>query len=358
MTDLVGTVHAHARELAALRGEHEAEAQLSAFAVDAIRAARMLDGLVPKELGGLELPPLVYLEVIEALAAADPATGWCAMTAATSTLLAPYIDPELAATIWQDKAPFLAGVFAPSGKVTLEQNGVRLAGKWSYASGCRHAEWFVLGAIADGEHVVAVVPARDVTIVDNWDVLGLRGSGSHDVTVDVELPTHHLASVFGRPPWSDAPLYRVPLFGALACGVAACALGIAHHALEIALGREPAPAQLAIWARAWARVDASRAYLHATMIRATQHAVVSTLPADAATRGELRLAAVHVAHECADVVRELFRLGGGAAIRAGHPLNAALRDIETVLTHRMVAERVLPTAARALLGLGNRPADL
>ncbi len=358
MTDPVATVHALARELGARRREHEQRGQLSAIGVDAIRSARMLDGLLPKELGGLELPPLTYLEVIEALAAADPATGWCAMTAATSTLLAPYVDPEVAAQIWHDKSPFLAGVFAPSGKVTLARDGVRLAGTWSYASGCRHAEWFALGAIADGAHVVAMVPAGQVTIVDNWDVLGLRGSGSHDVTVDVELPTRQLATVFGARPWSDAPLYRVPLFGALACGVAACAVGIAHHALEIALPREPAPAQLAVWGRAWARVDASRAYLHAAILRATHAAVVASTPADAATRGELRLAAVHAAHECADVVRELFRIAGGAAIRAGHPLDAALRDVETLLTHRMVVDRVVPTAARAMLGLGQPPADL
>jgi alkylation response protein AidB-like acyl-CoA dehydrogenase len=242
--------------------------------------------------------------------------------------------------------------------ITLERDGVHLAGRWSYASGCRHADWFVLGAIADGAHVVALVPAGAVTIVDNWDVLGLRGSGSHDVTVDVDLPTRQLATVFTSTPWSDAPLYRVPLFGALACGVAACALGIAHHALEVGLAREPSTAQLAIWAHAWARVDAARSYLHATMLRATQQAVVSTSPADATTRGELRLAAVHTATECAEVIRALFRLAGGPAIRAGHPLNAALRDVETVLTHRMVSDRVVPAAARAMLGLGTPPADL
>ncbi len=337
--------------LAAERRTNAAARRLAPATLEIVRAAGMFDGLVPRELRGddaVELHPVAWLATLEELAAGDPAAGWVAMTASTSTLLAPYLPPVLAREIWGEPA-LLAGVFAPSGKY---ETG-RLVGRWAFASGCRHATWFALGALADGKHVVAIVPAKDVTIVDNWDTLGLGGTGSHDVTVDVAVPADRLATIFGATPWSTAPLYRVPLFGALAAGVAACAIGIARGALQLPLGKEPATAQLVGWAHARTRVAAARAYLHASIAAAFDAATV-----DGAIRGELRLAASHAALEAAEAVRALFRLAGGGAIRAGHPLELALRDVETALSHRMVADRVVPTAARALLGLGNPPPDL
>jgi indole-3-acetate monooxygenase len=77
-----------------------------------------------------------------------------------------------------------------------------------------------------------------------------------------------------------------------------------------------------------------------------------------AVRGTLRLAACHVAATCAEITRGAFHLGGGASVRTSSPLGAALRDLETVLTHRMVAEKVMPAAARAVLGIGTVPPDL
>ena len=330
--------------------------RLSDGTLAAIRATGVLDGLVPRALRGTttELTATGWLAALEGLATIDPAAGWVAMTASTSTLLAPYIAREIGAQIWGgDAAPIMAGVFAPSGKVELEPGSSRdrrLTGRWAFTSGCQHAAWFALGAIADGKHVVAVVPARDVTIVDNWDTLRLGGTGSHDCTVDAVIDPAHLATVIGGTPWTiAAPLATVPLFGALAAGVAACALGIATGALVATAGvKDLATPQLVGWAHARARVAAARAYLYGAI----------AAPASDAARGELRLAASFAATEAAEAVRALFRLAGGGAIRAHHPLQLALRDVETALSHRMVADRVVPTAARAILGLGPTPPDL
>ena len=222
--------------LAVERAGNATTRRLAPATLAILREAGVLDGLVPRELrgaGATELDPVTWLATLETLASGDPAAGWCAMTASTSTLLAPYLPRVLAQEIWpgrdgrdaRDAPAFLAGVFAPSGKL----DGGRLVGRWAFASGCRHATWFALGAIADGKHVVAVLPARDVTIVDNWDTLGLGGTGSHDVTVDAAVSSERQATIFGATPWSAAPLYRVPLFGALAAGIGACAqIGRAH----------------------------------------------------------------------------------------------------------------------------------
>jgi indole-3-acetate monooxygenase len=354
---LVEVARQLAEDLHGRRATHDAARQLVPAVVGALRDGGILRCLVPHVLGGAELEPAEYVEVLETLARGDAATAWVAMTASTSALLGAYLPRTTSAQLWSAGAPFIAGVFAPGG--TFE--GDRLTGTWSYASGCRHADWFALGALRERRHVVCFVPRASVKIVDNWETLGLAGTGSHDVAVEaVRVAGDHVCSVFD-PPVIDAPLFRVPVFGLLAVGIAAVALGIARSALETIAGRlagegEPPSAQLASYALLRAELDGARAYLLATCTEALARAKAQRV--DVATRGEIRLAARHVSARCAEVVRGAFHAGGGAAMRVGHPLGLALRDIETLLTHRMVIDRVLPAAGRALLGIGTPPPDL
>lgn len=362
IADLVDRARALAPQLVGHRASHDAQRRLAPEVVSALREHGMFGALVPAELGGHELAPRAYATMLEALAAGDSATAWCVMTASTSTLLAPYLSRELAATLWAPgkPAPFLAGIFAPTG--TLERAGdhATLSGRWSWASGSRHADMFVVGALAERRHVVCVVPPTAVGIVDNWDTLGLAGTGSHDLVIaDATLPLSHVTSVFDRAPWCTAPLYRVPLFGMLAVGIAGCALGMATAALDHATRSLTAETSSSAWTTVGelrAQLDAARAYLHATADAA--HAAAIANAVTPAVRGGLRLAACHVATTCAQVGRGAFHLGGGASVRTGSPLGSALRDLETVLTHRMVAAKVVPAATRALHGVGNVPPDL
>ena len=342
-----------APELAQYRDAHDRERRLAPPVTQALRDRGLLGCLVPAALGGVELDPASYVMVLEALARGDSATAWVAMTASTTALLAGYLPRATADKIWGNGAPFLAGVFAPTGKL---EDGV-LTGKWSYASGCRHAEYLALAALENRKHVVCMVPAANVHIIDNWDTLGLAGTGSHDLAADgVRVAPDHVCSLFEGVPWPGTALFRVPVFGLLAIGISACALGIARRALEHAAARltgEVPSAALAGYAELYATLASARAYLLAACDAAVHAEVV-----DGKLRGELRLAASHVAHRCADVVRGAFHLGGGASVRTSSPLGAALRDCETLITHKMVIDRVLPAAGRALLGIGTPPPDL
>ncbi|HEY4178509.1 MAG TPA: hypothetical protein VGM90_16795 [Kofleriaceae bacterium] len=357
------TLLEHARGVATLasahRGAHEAAKQLSPEVVGALRETELLAVLAPTELGGHQTAPVDYIDVLSALAAGDPATAWCVMTCSTSTLLAPYFTPTAAEALWNGKrAPFIAGVFAPMGK--LAEDGT-LRGRWSYTSGCRHADIIVVGALSGTRHVVCALPASAVTVIDNWDTLGLGGTGSHDVAIEAAIDPDRVTSVFERRPWSTAPLYRVPLFGLLAIGIAGCALGIAEGSLAMLrakLDDKAASVMLAQYGELHAMHAAARAYLRDVATSAYSRAAGSDAPLDAAMRGELRIAATHVAVRCADVVRGAFRLGGGASARRDSTLGASLRDIETLLTHRMIVDRVVPAAARAVVGIGTPPPDL
>ena len=252
--------------------------------------------------------------------------------------------------MWSAGTPFLGGVFAPTG--TLDDG--RLSGRWSYASGSRHADFIALGALAGKSHVVCVVPVASLRIHHNWDTLGLAGTGSHDVSADrVRVAPDHVCSVLAGTPWPTTRLYRVPIFGVLAVGVAACGLGIAGAALarrQAARGRtrgtvatargvRRASRELRLCTRVSARGVHGRVRCRGDLCDGARR-----LPA----RSEPRRASLR------RVVRGAFHLGGGASMHTNSPLNAALRDIETLLTHKMVVDRVLPAAARALLGIGTR----
>jgi indole-3-acetate monooxygenase len=368
--DLLSRVRELAATLPAHADEHEAARRLSATVVERLRSGGLLQVLLARELGGLELDAPTYVEVLSALAAGDGATAWCVMTASTSTLLAGYLDRAATEEIWGGpRPPFLSGVFAPSGAATTDGDHLLLRGRWAYGSGCRHADWIAVGALAHDRarprHVVCFVPIDHpaVTIEDHWDTLGLGGTGSHDLIVtDARVPMRHAATVFDHAPWPAGALHRLPLFGLLALGIAACGLGLATAAVAYGAGRltsatePPSTTALASHGGRVAELGAARAYLLDVATRAQAAAAFGPTPG--ALRGELRLAAAHVTRASVAITRAAFHAAGGAAIRVGHPLHRILRDAEVVLTHRMIDDRVVPSATRALLGLGPVAPDL
>jgi alkylation response protein AidB-like acyl-CoA dehydrogenase len=202
-----------AATLAAHTDDHVRARALAPAVIDALTAGDCWRLLVPRALGGLALTPADYVDVLTALAAGDAASAWVVMTASTSTLLAGYLPPATARGIWgAGAAPICAGVFAPGGRLTPEGDGLRLRGRWPYASGCQHASWALVGA-QSGEpprHVVCAVPmdAPGVTVVDTWDPIGLAGTGSHDLVIDTALPATAVTSVFDQAAWLDEPLAR------------------------------------------------------------------------------------------------------------------------------------------------------
>jgi len=149
--------------------------------------------LLPKSIGGGELDPLTYTAVLEILAAADGSTAWCLGQNSGCSMTAPYLSHEMAVEIFGGPRGILAwGPELPgAGKCVAVEGGYRVTGRWGFATGSRHASW--LGAHcpvfeadgsprlgANGRQVVRTMlaPKSEATIIDNWQVLGLRGTGS------------------------------------------------------------------------------------------------------------------------------------------------------------------------------------
>jgi alkylation response protein AidB-like acyl-CoA dehydrogenase len=334
--------------------------------VDTLATAGLFKALVPRDYGGGEHSVGELVEALETLAAVDGSAAWCAMIGATSGLISAYLPPETARELFADPRAISAGIFAPFGKARVVDGGYRVSGRWPFASGCQHATHVMGGVMIAREgkpEMRSMVFAKeDVRVHDTWDVAGLRGTGSHDVEVeDAFVPETRTLSLFG-PPVHGGALYKQPLFGSLAAGVAAVALGLARGALDelvtIAktkrIGPERTMASRELVQRdvgvAWGTLDAAKATL-VVALDANAREVERDGAASLQTRARLRLAACHATKESAKVVDLAYEHGGGAAIYATSSLQRAKRDVHVATQHLMVSGMSATLAGRALLGL-------
>jgi alkylation response protein AidB-like acyl-CoA dehydrogenase len=348
----------------------EAERRLPLELVDGLADAGVFRACVPRGLGGAELHPSALVDVLAAVAAADGSAGWCAMIGATSGVVAAYLDDAVAREIYaSDPRIVTGGVFAPLGTAVAERGGYRVTGRWPFASGCEHCAWLMGGCLVrDGDMPpqarMMLFPASAVRVIDTWTVAGLRGTGSHDIAVDgVFVPADHAVSLATDRPRSRGPLYAFPVFGLLAVGIAAVALGIARAAIDelVRLAAEKTPqgsrrrlgersVVQAEVARAEALVRAGRAFLDDAIARAWQAAEASgAIPTH--DRAVLRLAATHATMNAARATDLAYTAGGGTSVYATSPLQRCFRDVRVATQHAMVGGSTLELAGRLFLGL-------
>jgi indole-3-acetate monooxygenase len=355
-------ISALARELAP---ETERQGRLADAVVSRLGSSGLMQPSTPREAGGLELAPGLALRCAEELARGDASAGWCVSIAATSSLLAAYLPPEIRTELFDDAQGFASGVWAPRGKATPVDGGVVVSGRWAYCSGITQAFVFFAGCIVDNGQdqtgaktmpSVIAVPPDDLEILDTWHTLGLRGTGSHDAVADeLFVAAARVFSLFDGP-LIDRPLYRFPPFGYFALSIGAAALGNARGTMDdfaalavrkVGQGSSRTLAERsathAAVAEAESSLRAARAFYYEA-IDAAWEAAQDKEPVPVALRNGLRLAATHAVRTSADVVRSLYDLGGGTAIYDDSPLQRRFRDAYTATAHFQVnaASRELP----------------
>jgi 3-hydroxy-9,10-secoandrosta-1,3,5(10)-triene-9,17-dione monooxygenase len=157
-------------------------------------------------------------------------------------------DDRAAQDVWeQDNSVRIASSYMPVGKVTPVEGGYRISGRWMMSSGCHHCDWTIFGSNIpsqnEGEAPEArcfLIPRSDYEIVENWDVMGLQGTGSHDVIVkDAFVPEHRTVRDMDMfemncPGHSvnTSPLYNVPFAQIFNRTVSTTALGTLKRALN------------------------------------------------------------------------------------------------------------------------------
>jgi alkylation response protein AidB-like acyl-CoA dehydrogenase len=207
------------------------------------------------------------------------------------------------------------------------------------------------------------IPAIECEIIDTWTVGGLRGTGSHDVTVrDVFVPSSY-GSGFTDPHVLPAPRYRIPPFSRVIPGLGAMALGIARTAIdtfnEIAGAKTPQRtsqvlrdnhgAQVRV-SQAEALVRSARLFLIDSLDR-LWNTLIATGKVSMEARAHIRLAASHAVSSAVQAVDLLYIGAGASSLYAGCPLERAFRDVHAITLHIGVHPRVMESTGRVLFGM-------
>jgi alkylation response protein AidB-like acyl-CoA dehydrogenase len=216
--------------------------------------------------------------------------------------------------------------------------------------------------------VIAVMPAKDVEVIDTWNGLGMRGTDSSDVAVrDLFVPTAFtcpMAPQFEPNKHYRSPLYRMPMLApAVLASIPPIAIAIAQNAIDEvkALSSKRVPmasmvplrdrgAAQARLGRADAMLRSARAFMYETMADAwarTQAGEMFT-PDQRAT---ILLAAAHAAQVGAEVTDMMFASGGSSAVFVRHPLERLFRDAQVIRQHGFVGAPRYETVAQVRLGL-------
>ena len=327
----------------------------------------------PASMGGPETPPLTAFRVVEEISRIDGSIGWCAMIATALSMNVSLLPVEVGRELAGTPADYRgAGSARPGGKAWKVPGGYRVKGRWNFASGIMNARWlYATCVMADTEKPTlrAVwVPREQVTIVDTWQTMGMRGTGSQDFTIDDVFVPEHRSALSDTPPREKTPLYHPRTrYVFLWTPSAANALGVARGAIdaltEIAtteastlnpnLLRDRSAVQTKL-GEAEAIVNAARAYVFDAVGSLWATLTAGEEPTDRQV-AQGRLALVHAMHESARAVDKVFHAAGTNAIYTRLPLERAFRDVHVAIQHGAALPLYFESAGKVLLGL--KPGD-
>lgn len=362
--------------------ERDAEAgeragSISRDALAAMQRAGAFRMTMPRSLGGLEAHPVTQYEVIEALSEADGAAGWVAMIGSDAGYFAGRIEPDLAKELFPSPDLLICTSSGPTGTAERVEGGVRVQGRWRFASCCKHATWFnaacilteqgkpVIGADGRPETRTVVLPIEEVEIVDNWHTTGLCGSSSNDIEVrDVFAPErrvvgHGLSGHGAVKPAS--PLYAYWMM--IMCNVSGVPMGIARRAIQEActlanekfqygtktLFQEDPHLQARI-----GRAETALAAARALLIESVDELWTTLIAGDElsmAVKSRFRMANLHGFHAALEATRWMYEVGGSGSLYRPHPLERGMRDISVAANHLLVRESAYSEIGRVSLGM-------
>jgi alkylation response protein AidB-like acyl-CoA dehydrogenase len=357
-----------ARSLEPLIREHAPaleEGRIPPPLVEAFYDEGVFRAMLPREVGGLEVEPVEWLQMIEELARIDSSAGWLAFIQSGVGL--GFLDPERFERFRMRGGGRL--ILAMSlgrigGKAVRVEGGYRVGGRWPFASGSPIATWlggmsFVCepdgSLVVDGsgqpQRLLAIWPADQARLIDTWDGLGLRGTGSGDFEIsDLFVPDDQVNPGFYGKPAYDRALFRVKEMPEV--GHAAHALGIASAALESfvdAVNTKPLPgsarhmamghmqAHQIAFARADVLIRAARALLYET-VRAAYEDAGARPDLSPELRVRLREANIFCVRSAKEAVGLIFEMAGSSAVYRGRPIEKAFRDINTAANHTNYVE--------------------
>ncbi|WP_409182002.1 3-hydroxy-9,10-secoandrosta-1,3,5(10)-triene-9,17-dione monooxygenase oxygenase subunit [Amycolatopsis sp. VS8301801F10] len=340
--------------------ETEDARRIPAESVKALQETGFFRLLQPKPYGGFEADPVTFYTAVKLIASACGSTGWVASILGVHPWHVALFDARAQADVWgEDHDVRISSSYAPMGKATVVEGGYRLSGRWSFSSGSDHCTWVLLGgpAFADGKPVdfcTYLVPISDYSIVDVWDTVGLRGTGSNDIVVeDVFVPKHRALSFMAtskcKTPGQEVnpgPLYRLPYGSVHPSTITAPIIGMAQGAYDAHVEHQGKRVRAAYAgeqskedpfskvriAEAGSEIDAAWLQLTHNIDELYQLACKGEkLPFS--TRLRVRRDQVRGTERAISAIDRLFENSGGRALQRGTPIQRFWRDAHAGRVH-------------------------
>ncbi|BCO62342.1 acyl-CoA dehydrogenase [Mycobacterium intracellulare] len=354
-------LHGITDEFVARLAERAEEAErlrrLPAETVSDFRQTELFRLLLPARFGGLQASFPELLQPIRRMAHGCASSAWTLGFYALHNWMLSLFDPRAQEEVFASGPVLAPAPLAPTGRGVPADGGVRVTGRWSWATGAMDADWMIVGALierADGiDPVLVVLPADRVEVVDTWHTAGMRATGSHDLVVDdVFVPEHRLVAVAdiygGTAPGARAhgvPTYRWPMVPALALTASMPVLGAAERVTELfaerlggrvlaysGVAQKDQPAAQIRLGEARVRLSALRALIAATADE-IEAVVVGGGRVSRSVRADARLAAARTVHECRAIIADLLEAAGASAHFLSSPLQRAKRDVDIAAGH-------------------------
>lgn len=338
----------------------EEQRRVPAETVADLQQAGLFRVLQSRRHGGYEMDPQVFYDIQMTLAEGCMSTAWIYGVIAVHNWQMALLDERASEEVWaKDDSVLIASSYMPKGEVKRVPGGFRFSGRWGYSSGVDHCQWVLLGGMVppeDGkgapDYRTFLVPRSDFQVLDTWDTMGLRATGSHDVVVkDAFVPeyrTHRSADGFaGTSPGlrvNPAPLYRLPFGQIFVRAVSSSAIGALQGALNTYLGfastrvgdmgtrtAEQGAVQVAV-AQTAVALDEMKLVLRRNFdvlldrIRRGQ-------PLEIQDRLHYRCQAAMVVDRCAHHVSQLMSASGARGLFNDYPLVRHFLDINAGRTH-------------------------
>lgn len=331
--------------------------RLPAETVADFRASGLAGLLLPARYGGRQAEFPEILDPIRRMAHGCASSAWTLGFYMLHNWMLALFDEQAQDEVFAGGPVLCPAPLAPTGRGVPDGDGIRLSGRWSWATGVMECDWIMVGAICGPDDApypaLVLLPATEIRVEDVWHTAGMRATGSNDVLIDdVFVPAHRLVKVVdvysGTAPGADlhdGSAYRWPMVPALALVAAMPALGSAEWVADLfaerltqrvlaysgAAQKDQPAAQIRL-GDARVRLRALRALLDDTVGR-IQDAVDARERISRAARADARATAAHIVHESRAVIADLLEASGASAQFVTNPMQRAKRDVDVICGH-------------------------
>jgi 3-hydroxy-9,10-secoandrosta-1,3,5(10)-triene-9,17-dione monooxygenase len=314
----------------------------------------------PARYGGADVSMDTIFRIGRTIATGDASVAWVYCVSNSHDHLVGLYPKSVQDEYWASEQPLCASSYMPSGKVTPAENGFTVSGKWSFCSGIDFCGWVVVGAITMSpgsqptpELRLFMLKKSEITLVDDWNVMGLSGTGSKSIVAEnVFVPNERILRnsdvMAGKTPGGTLhtnPLYRLSVWPLFGFSIIAPVTGIARGAFDYMVSEvRPKPGspetpfdakkqttQMHL-AEAGALIDAAE-LLYERGLKETADLVRAEkdLPIDLRVRN--RRDQAYLTGMCRKAVDILMGMSGGRGIREEGAVQRAFRDLYAISAH-------------------------